>query len=164
MIVLGLDPGPRRSGWALLERDPAKPPRWIDGGWHPIEEVLGVQLRRASLVAVEWLARGLFERVRHDALVETARVEGGVEWYLRKVGVKYTKLTAGQWRGDVVGNASASTPEISAALRLRVRGIPSPPVLTAESLEHSLDALGVALAASCAPGEQLRLLAGRGRR
>ena len=48
-------------------------------------------------------------------------------------------------------------------LRQRVRGIPSPPVLTKQALEHALDALGVAYAAAHQPGKQLALAIGRKR-
>lgn len=163
MLILGIDPGPRRCGWALLERDGGRPPRWIDGGHAPAEEIVGVQVSRASLVAVEWLAPGLFERKRHDALIETARVEGGLAWLLGRIGVKWVQLSAGQWRADVVGNSSPSTDEIEERMRQRVRGIPSPPVLTKQALEHALDALGVAYAAAHQPGKQLALAIGRKR-
>lgn len=163
MLILGIDPGPRRCGWALLERDGGRPPRWIDGGHAPAEEIVGVQVPRASLVAVEWLAPGLFERKRHDALIETARVEGGLAWLLGRIGVKWVQLSAGQWRADVVGNSSPSDEEIEERMRQRVRGIPSPPVLTKQALEHALDALGVAYAAAHQPGKQLALAIGRKR-
>ncbi len=163
MIILGVDPGARRCGWALLERDGGRPPRWIDGGHAPAEEIVGVQVPRASLVAVEWLAPGLFERKRHDALIETARVEGGLAWLLGKLGVRFVQLSAGQWRSDVIGRASPSDDEIEACLRQRVRGIPSPPVLSKQALVHALDALGVAYAAAHQPGKQLALAIGRKR-
>jgi Holliday junction resolvasome RuvABC endonuclease subunit len=163
MLILGIDPGPRRCGWALLERDGVRPPRWIDGGHAPAEEIVGVQVPRASLVAVEWLAPGLFERKRHDALIETARVEGGLAWLLGRIGVKWVQLSAGQWRADVVGNSSPSDEEIEERMRQRVRGIPSPPVLTKTALVHALDALGVAYAAAYQPGKQLALAIGRKR-
>lgn len=163
MLILGIDPGPSLCGWALLERDGARPARWVDGGHAPAEEIVATQVERASLVAVEWLAPGLFERKRHDALIGVARVEGALDWYLRKLGVKYVAITAGQWRSDVVGRASPSDEEIAAKLRLMVTGIPSPPVLTKEALEHAIDALGVAFAASHQPGQQLRLAMGRRR-
>lgn len=163
MLILGIDPGPSLCGWALLERDGARPARWVDGGHAPAEWVVGTQLERASMVALEWLARGLFERKRHDALIDTARVEGGLDWLLQKASVKVVKLSAGQWRSDVVGRASPSDEEIAAKLRLMVTGIPSPPVLTKEALEHAIDALGVAFAASHQPGQQLRLAMGRRR-
>jgi hypothetical protein len=171
VIVLGIDPGARLCGWALLERDRGLPPRWIDGGYAPAEEIVGVQVPRASLVAVEWLAPGLFALARHNALVDTARTEGGLAWLLDRLGARWTKLSAGQWRADVIGRASPSDEEIEACLRLRVRGIPltpalskdtreipSPPVLPKYALVHALDALGVAYAAAHQPGTQLRLL------
>lgn len=163
MLILGIDPGPTRCGWALLDHTPSRPPRWIDGGHAPAEEVVASQLERASLVALEWLAPGLFERKRHDALIATARIEGGLDWLLRQAGPKVIKLTAGQWRSDVVGRASPSDAEIAQVLRIKVAGVPVPPVLTVGALEHALDALGVAYAAAHQPGEQLRLLGGRGR-
>lgn len=164
MLILGIDPGVHHCGWALLERDGARPARWIDGGWAPAEEILATQVERASLVALEWLANGLFERKRHDALIGVARTEGALETILRRLGVKVITLTAGQWRSDVVGRASPSDDEIAARLRLLVTGIPSPPVLTQEALNHALDALGVAFAASHQPGQQLKLAVGRSRR
>ncbi len=164
MLILGIDPGVHLCGWALLERDGARPARWIDGGWAPAEEILATQVERASLVALEWLANGLFERKRHDALIGVARTEGALETILRRLGVKVITLTAGQWRSDVVGRASPSDDEIAARLRLLVTGIPSPPVLTQEALNHALDALGVAFAASHQPGQQLKLAVGRSRR
>lgn len=164
MLILGIDPGVHRCGWALLERDGARPARWVDGGWAPAEEVLATQVEWASLVAIEWLANGLFERKRHDALVGVARTEGALEIVLRRLGVKVVTLTAGQWRSDVVGRASPSDDEIAARLRLLVSGIPSPPVLTQEALNHAIDAVGVAFAASHQPGQQLKLAVGRSRR
>lgn len=164
MLILGIDPGTLLCGWALLERDGARPPRWIDGGHAPAKEIVGVQVPRASLVALEWLGPGLFSRDRYEGLVATARVEGGLDWYLGKLGVKVTKLSAGQWRSDVVGRASPSDAEIAERLRLLVTGIPSPPVLTKEALVHALDALGVAYAAAHQPGQQLTLAVGRKRR
>lgn len=164
MLILGIDPGVHLCGWALLERDGARPARWVDGGWAPAEEIVSTQVEWASLVAVEWLANGLFERKRHDALVGVARTEGALEWHLRRLEAKVVKLSAGQWRADVVGRSSPSDEEIAARLRLLVAGIPSPPVLTQEALEHAIDALGVALAASHQPGQQLKLAVGRSRR
>lgn len=164
MLILGIDPGVRLSGWALLEREGARPARWIDGGWAPAEEVLAAQVERASLVAVEWLANGLFERKRHDALIGVARTEGALALLLRQLNIDVITLTAGQWRSDVVGRASPSDDEIAARLRLLVTGIPSPPVLTEEALNHALDALGVAFAAAHRPGQQLDLQIGRRRK
>lgn len=164
MLILGIDPGVHLCGWALLERDGARPARWVDGGWAPAEEIVSTQVEWASLVAIEWLANGLFERKRHDALVGVARTEGALEIVLRRLGVKVVTLTAGQWRSDVVGRASPSDDEIAARLRLLVSGIPSPPVLTQEALNHAIDAVGVAFAASHQPGQQLKLAVGRSRR
>lgn len=163
MMILGIDPGPSLCGWALLEREGGRPARWVDGGHAPAEWVIGTQLERASLVGLEWLARGLFERKRHDALIETARVEGGLDWLLQRAGVRVVKLSAGQWRSDIVGRASPSDDEIATRLRLLIAGIPSPPVLTKEALTHAIDAAGVALAASSQPGQQLKLAMGRRR-
>lgn len=164
MIVLGIDPGVHLCGWALLEREGGRPARWLDGGHAPAEQIVAQQAERASLVAIEWLANGLFERKRHDALIGVARTEGGLEWLLQRLGARIVKLSAGQWRSDVVGRASPSGDEIAARLRLMVAGIPSPPVLTVEALNHALDALGVALAASHQPGQQLKMAMARGRR
>jgi Holliday junction resolvasome RuvABC endonuclease subunit len=158
MLILGIDPGVRLSGWALLEREGARPARWIDGGHAPAEEILATQVERASLVAIEWLANGLFERKRHDALIGVARTEGALETILRRLGVEVITLSAGQWRSDVVGRASPSDEEIAERLQLLVTGIPSPPVITKEALNHALDALGVAFAAAHRPGKQLALL------
>jgi hypothetical protein len=96
-------------------------------------------------------------------LIETARVEGGLAWLLGKLGVRFVQLSAGQWRSDVIGRASPSDDEIEACLRQRVRGIPSPPVLSKQALVHALDALGVAYAAAHQPGKQLALAIGRKR-
>ena len=75
MLTLGLDPGPLDGpcGWALLERDGARPPRWIDGG-HSIIDVPLAHLERVSLVGLEWqVASVLYQRKRHGGLVEMAR-------------------------------------------------------------------------------------------
>jgi len=163
MIWLGIDPGPSRCGWALVEVGGGRPPRFVDGGHAPAEEVLR-HLERASRVALEWLAPGLFERKRHDGLIGTARVEGGLDWSLRQAGAQVTKLTAGQWRSDVVGRASPSDEEIAQVLRTRVAGLPVPPAVSASQLVHVIDAVGVALAGSYQPGEQAKLALGRGKR
>jgi len=144
-------------GWALLERDGATPPKWLDGGRAPAELILAQHADRASLVAVEWLARGLFDRRRHDALMATARVEGGLAWALSRGSVPWMTLSAGQWRSDVVGRASPSDAEIETMLRRRVVGIPTPPKISKAVLVHALDALGVAYAAAYRPGKQVAL-------
>lgn len=160
MIWLGIDPGPQRCGWALLDRDPSRAPRFVDGGWSTPREVLH-QLEHASRVAVEWLAPGLFSRDRYEGLVATARVEGSLDWCLQHAGFCPVKLSAGQWRADVVGRSSPSDDEIAQQIRRRVTGLPAMPKTHAA---HIFDALGVAYAASCAPGQQVGLALGRGRR
>ena len=164
MIVLGIDPGVSLCGWALLERDGGRPVRWLDGGHAPAEAVVAQHAERASLVAIEWLANGLFERKRHDALIGVARTEGGLEWLLQRLGARVVKLSAGQWRADVVGRASPSDAEIEAQVRRLIAGVPVPPTLTVEALNHAMDAAGVAFAALHQPGQQTRLALGRGAR
>lgn len=161
MRWLGIDPGPQRCGWALLDRDPSRPPRYLDGGWLPAAEVLR-QAERAQCVAVEWLAPGLFSRDRYEGLVATARVEGGLDWSLRAAGIAPIRLTAGQWRSDVVGRASPSDEEIEREIRRRVTGLPA--TLPKTQAAHLFDALGVAYAASYRPGQQAKLPLARGRR
>lgn len=163
MIWLGIDPGPRLTGWALIELDGGRPPRFVDGGHAPAEQAVQ-QLERASRVALEVLAPGLFSRDRYEGLIGTAIVQGGLQWQLRAIGARVIELTAGQWRADVVGSSSPTDPAIEAALRRRVTGLPAPPVIPAGKLVHVCDAVGVALAAAYQPGKQVTLALARGRR
>lgn len=156
-LWLGIDPGPTRCGWALVEIDGARPPAFVAGGHHPAED-LRAQIDKADRVALEWLAPGLFERARHDSLIDTARVEGGLLWLLRAIDAPLIKLSAGQWRGDVCRNSSASDDLIAEVVGRRVTGLRA---LSATERAHVFDAIGVVLAAACGPGEQVRLALGK---
>lgn len=156
-LWLGIDPGPTRCGWALVEIDGARPPAFVAGGHHPAED-LRPQIERADRIALEWLAPGLFERKRHDGLIGTARVEGGLLWYITAADRHLIRLSAGQWRADVCRNGSASDELIAEVVGRRVTGLRS---LSATERAHVNDAIGVVLAAACGPGEQVRLALGK---
>lgn len=152
--VLAVDPGPSKSGAAVVE---------LVGGWpmvlragHIERWELEMWLAQAAadraFLAVEEIHGYAFEASRVAQLVETARVEGFIagRWTL---GSQRPPLctAAGDWRQRLCGTRTPSDDQIRIVVEALARGIPR---VGCRERSHVLDAVGLGI-------DALARLAGR---
>lgn len=152
MLILGIDPGPKLHGYALL--DVTRSRRTVQAFGHaPTGEVLGMidvwdhSDPRSPLVAVEWSDRILGGFTDHQrsrsiaaALIAT-QGEAGI--LLGRAGPRAMKIAAAAWRLGIVGKSSPSDAQVRAVILRLVEGWPK----RSAAGEHACDAAGIALAA-----------------
>jgi len=140
MLVLGIDPGPTKAGWALIDAE-GTTARYMQGGWECCDEENIVRwicgFDRGDLIAIEIPGLVVRDAAKHS-LVETARWAGFAQGftYLRSTSIV---LTAQQWRKELTGKPNASDALIHEALRPRITDLPK------RCSVHIRDAVGVAL-------------------
>lgn len=160
MIVLGLDPGPFKTGFAIARREPRSTGRvlLLRGGWtaspgpgptpsgaafEAFDEERG---REDAVVAIE-VPTALHPRVgaspanmiaRSKQLLATARVAERLANMARLRGLVLAELRATDWRRAFCGKGNASDADIARACRVNVTG------LALRSNAHMRDALGLA--------------------
>lgn len=144
MMVLGIDPGQRVNGWALLDFSISTSPVWFDGGTfgdveHFFAELIGLG-HTLSLVAVEQ-AVAMHNPLANVQAMGTAWA-GGVAFGMAKgLGFHVKRFGVNQWRQAFVGHSKKGDnvdAKIKAALFAFVRGMPP------RTNVHMRDAAGVA--------------------
>ncbi len=157
MRVLGVDPGPRRHGWALLELAPGEQPHWIGQGHSGSGSILAVAhtLSPGDHVVIERPQGYVHEHKRGADLIETTWEAAKLFGRLAERGAIVHALGPEAWRQSVVGKRTPSDSEVRRALRLQVLFPPG-----ARTNSHHRDAGGVALAGATHLG---LLVNGKGR-
>ena len=157
--IIGIDPGPETSGYAVIETGTYNPPRvlhtWDD---LTIAGVVGAlrALTVRPIVAVEDVSsRGRFAG---PDVVNTAKILGQIQRVLIDRAFRYEIVHPSTWRATICGNAGAKPAQIKACIREiyapvatgggadRYKGTKTKPgPLHAVAGGHAWDALGVAL-------------------
>jgi len=154
MMVLGIDPGARASGWALLDFSILMAPVWIGAGTtDDVAELFELRhfvrmaiehfdARRNLLVVVEE-ARGRVyaERGGGAHLIASSWAGGDAHGFARGRGYPTIKLGVNEWRTAFVGHSKRGDNvdhKVEASLRAFVRGMPT------RTNVHMRDAAGVA--------------------
>lgn len=149
--VLGLDPGPSHSGWALLESGaaPSARPRWLACGEiastsTEIAALIGGQATAAGatpfVVAVEIISGYTYGFVRTSAINATSNFAGIIEGLAVGLSVRVERMPASTWRLQMTGKGNAKDSLIKRALLVLVEGVPS------RTNVHERDAAGAAFA------------------
>lgn len=143
--VLAVDPGPSKSGAAVVE---------LVGGWPTVLRAghlerweLEVWLVQAvadhTFLAIEEIQGYAYEAKRVAQLVETARVEGWIagRWF---IGSQRPPLctAAADWRQRLCGSRTASDEQVRIVVEACARGIPR---VGCRARSHVLDAVGLAI-------------------
>ena len=157
--IIGIDPGPETSGYAVIETGTYDPPRvlhtWDD---LTIAGVVGAlrALTVRPIVAIEDVSsRGRFAGPQ---VVETAKTFGDFRRVLTDRSFRWVAVHPSTWRASICGTASAGPAQIKACIREiyapvatgggadRYKGTKQHPgPLHAVAGGHAWDALGVAL-------------------
>jgi Holliday junction resolvasome RuvABC endonuclease subunit len=147
--VLAFDPGPQRTGWAVLERVDRRSRDVLvgvgcsDSAPHYLARV--IEAHAPNLVAVETCAGFMAGRARFAPLMATAQVAGLIlglaHGRFETLAMVANAPGRGEsWRLLLTGQARAGDDLVLAALRLRMPTLPRMNV-------HSRDALGLAIVA-----------------
>lgn len=166
MILLAIDPGSKRAGYARVKVEPlGQRCHFLDAGMMPStrDALLGYLAEHAvDAGAVERPAGFAFELSRVGALLETSYAAGLMSGVLQahaqetgrvgeyKTGVPVLELSAQVWRRELCGShreraekrGSAGDAEVRRFVEHFVRGLPK------RTNEHVRDALGLALVAA----------------
>lgn len=154
--ALGLDPGPTKTAWSLIEMGPNGMAHYVGSGMLLSTDPDAFRAKLAgaasvgALVAVE-LPTALHPRAgadpanlfaRSKQLLATMKVGASIATEARSAGLEVVELSAGQWRHALTGKNNASNPLIERAVRMFTTGFPT------KSNEHVRDALGLAIVAA----------------
>ena len=148
--VLGVDPGPTFTGWALLDFTIAASPVWVMGG--TCDNEIGALLdllspnplrpdMRPDLVCVE-RPRAMHNPMANVQLMATAWAGGVIVGHAEARGFRVCELGQNEWRVALVGRSKRGDNvdhKVKAALLAHVRQLPN------RSTVHARDAAGVAL-------------------
>lgn len=150
-LILGIDPGPTRSGWALLDIFEIRR-RVLDCGHSTTAEVIAALGSRWTNVGLLMVAietpghmhpRGSPAALvgRANGLIATTRVSAELAGAAERVGLRVMHIRAIDWRRGIVGGkGNASDAQVKAALSLQLVGLPG------RTSSHCRDAMGVAMA------------------
>ena len=142
--VLGIDPGPTKSGYCLLDFTIKASPIWLEGG---TSEEVGVLLDTcfppsASLLVVIERPRAVHNPMANVQVVATSWAGGEVYGYARARGYNLLDVGVNEWRIAFVGVSKAGDNvdhKVERELKRQVRQMP------ARSSSHARDAGGVAV-------------------
>jgi Holliday junction resolvasome RuvABC endonuclease subunit len=140
--VLGIDPGPTKSGFALLDFTVKSAPIWVQGG---TSEDVGMLIdsydaEPGMLIAIEQ-PRALHNPMANVQVMRTAWAGGDVHGYARAKGFEVVIVGVNEWRIAFVGHSKRGEnvdAKVEAMLRTLVREMPP------RSSTHARDAAGVA--------------------
>ncbi len=142
--VLGVDPGPTHTGWAVIDFTIPSSPVWFMGGTcGEIETVLDTLEAgglRPDLVCIE-RPRALHDPMANVQVMATAWAGGIVVGLARARGLTVQEVGQNEWRVAFVGHSKRGDNvdhKVEAVLRSHVRQLP------ARTSVHSRDAAGVA--------------------
>jgi Holliday junction resolvasome RuvABC endonuclease subunit len=150
MMVLGIDPGPTRNGWALLDFTVRMSPVWFEAG--VVDDVGELLLDlvehgyydRIKVVAVEQ-ARALWKPEANVQAIGTAWAGGRALGFAEGLGLEVVALGVNEWRQAFVGHSQRGDnidAKVENALRALVRHVPK------RTNVHVRDAAGVACVAA----------------
>lgn len=153
MKILGIDPGPKLHGFALLDLTRERR-TWLMSGRETTSGLLALLdgweaggPGTLPVVGVEWSARILGGFASHQrsrsiaaALIAT-QGEAGI--LVGRAGSRAVRIEAAQWRRGIVGTPSPTDAQVRAAILRLVEGWPT----RSSAGAHACDAAGVALAA-----------------
>jgi Holliday junction resolvasome RuvABC endonuclease subunit len=143
MQVLGIDPGPSKCGYCLLDYTIKSSPIWLEGG---TTEDLGMLLDTTltagpgMLVVIE-RPRAVHNPMANVQVVATAWAGGEAYGAARARGFNVLDVGVNEWRTAFVGNSKRGDnvdKKVEAELRRQVRQMP------ARTSAHARDAGGVA--------------------
>lgn len=160
MIVLGVDPGSREFGWALLDvRGGAGLPlraTFLATGNAASDYLTALQLlaggalpARPEVVAIEKISGWAFAPKGAGvvaALIASSSVAGGIAWVARSRGLRVEERTANEVRRLLLGKAGSGDAQVKEAIPGLIYGWPK------RSNNHQRDAAMVALASVQAKG------------
>ncbi len=148
MRVLALDPGPSRTGAALVELPPgASWPRVLRAGHLELDQALAwvaEAVQWQQRVAVEMIVGYAYQASRVAGLVETARVEGRLMEAARGGPHDCLAMPAAEWREQLCGSRTASDDQVRVVVEGTARGIPK---LGYRERPHVYDAIGLGIVA-----------------
>jgi len=159
MIILAIDPGSKKSGWAIVRADPNVRTQYLAAGTMDNDPDAFFALRK---IAWEWRALNQFAQVAlavempegmvykpflGPSLLQTTRVAGGMSWTAHGWGWKVIELSAAKVRKALVGKASSPKKGvmdklITEAVAANVDNMPK------RSNVHCRDALALGIVAS----------------
>lgn len=152
LSVLALDPGPTRTGAALLELSPSGWPLVLRAG-HLDRRELEVWLVEAQqlgrTVAVEQVQGYAYEASRVAQLVETARAEGWIDGRVRGAS-RLLWASAAEWREQLCGSKVASDDQIRLVVEGLACGLPH---VGSRERPHVMDAVGLGIVALARLGD-----------
>jgi Holliday junction resolvasome RuvABC endonuclease subunit len=147
-LVLGIDPGPKNNGWAVVDFTVPSAPLWFAGG--TCESMVGLLERfaqyalghpeRPCLVAIE-RPRALHNPLANVAVMGTAWAGGFIAGYAEALHFPVLELGQNEWRLALVGHSVRGDDvgaKVKAFLARHVRDLP------ARTSEHARDAAAVA--------------------
>jgi Holliday junction resolvasome RuvABC endonuclease subunit len=148
LLLLAIDPGPQKCGYAIVILD-GPTPRFARGGLAEVERVISPEFYQGiDRLVIEEV--GLVHRLEAaHALVQTSRVEGKIEAIagtVLPVG-HIQKIQAVDWRRAFVGKRNAKDTVIKAAVKRNVICLPT------RFNKHVADALGLA----CVAAKRIRM-------
>lgn len=152
MLILGIDPGPRLHGYALLDVTRARRVRITSGHCDTAEMVARIALHTtrddgAEIVGVEWSDRilGGFENHQRSRAIarQLIATQGEAGILIGRAGDRVVRIEAARWRRGIVGTSSPTDAMVRAAILRQVEGWPA----RSSAGAHACDAAGVALAA-----------------
>ncbi len=142
--VLGVDPGPTHTGFALLDFSIPSSPVWFMGGTCDDVETVFDTLEggnaRPDLMCIE-RPRALHDPMANVQVMATAWAGGIVVGLARGRGFTVQEVGQNEWRQALVGHSKRGDNvdhKVEAALRLLVRQMPK------RTNVHARDAAGVA--------------------
>jgi Holliday junction resolvasome RuvABC endonuclease subunit len=137
IVVLGIDPGPQYSGWALVSVPLGKPGTLIKGS-HDLPGVVVEMIQLADQVVIERPEGKIYDKKRSYGLFPTAEMAGWLRAHVEIAGKPLIMLGAEAWRLGLIGKKSPGDKEIRSVLGMLVPGC------TGNS--HVMDAIGIAMA------------------
>jgi Holliday junction resolvasome RuvABC endonuclease subunit len=148
MIVLGLDPGPAKTGWAIVNTEHRRP-AFVEAGHDSNDYVCSrVALPVVDLVAIEWPgwtpipqrnAEPATVRAMARTLIETALAAGEFAGLAAGHHKRVERLSSQDVRRAIVGKRNAPDKAVKAALLMQVDGMPD------RTNVHKRDAIAVAI-------------------
>lgn len=153
MLILGIDPGPKLHGYALIHATRARRVHVASGKCDSSEMLARIRTpvghpEGAQLVAVERAVRilgGFDSPQRARAIAEqmfAAQFHAGT--FFNQAAGRAITIEAAKWREGIIGMSSPSDAQVRAVILRLVEGWPK----TSSAGEHACDAAGIALAAS----------------
>ena len=139
MIVVGIDPGPTKSAYAIVQFKGNTLDVLSSGFFSELSETIADAIYD-GFFALETVEGYAWMPERSSALIQTSFVAGVIDGTLSTIGHRVVRLSARQWRKVICNDPAASDKIIKRILQARIPTLP-------RTNAHVRDAIGVALAA-----------------